>query len=84
MFNDSESDEEVDFTDATATHVFNDAARGDGDNLPMNDNDFVEEVVDNNVLWNIEESSDDSDSEDSHLESDNTSKENFVSASSKV
>ena len=79
---DSESDEEVDFTDASASHVFDDAAGGDeGDDLPINDNDFVEEVIDDNVLWNIEESSDDSDSEDSHLA---TPRENFVSASGKV
>ena len=82
LYNDSESDEEVDFTDASASHVFDDAAGGDeGDDLPINDNDFVEEVIDDNVLWNIEESSDDSDSEDSHLA---TPRENFISASGKV
>ena len=82
LYNDSESDEEVDLTDASASYVFDDAAGGDeADDLPTNDNDFVDELVDDNVLWNIEESSDDSDSEDSHL---GTSRENFVSASGKV
>ena len=69
----------MDLTDASALHVFDDAAAGDErDDLPTNDNDFVEEVVDDNVLWNIEKNSDDSDSGDSHF---GTSKENFVSAS---
>ena len=31
LFNDSESDEEVDLTDASASHVFDDAAGGDED-----------------------------------------------------